>query len=111
MHLTHLVTYLALAPKSNACYAACEEAKRDIKERPAEPVPLQIRNAVTGLMKELEYGKGYEYAHDTEEKLTRMKCLPESLQDREYYRPTTQGAEAAAKKRLEEIKAWKAGQD
>ena len=111
VHLTHLVTYLSLAPKSNACYAACEEAKRDIKERPAEPVPLQIRNAVTGLMKELEYGKGYEYAHDTEEKLTRMKCLPESLQDREYYRPTTQGAEAAAKKRLEEIKAWKAGQD
>ena len=108
VHLTHAVTYLAMAPKSNACYVACEEAKQDIKERPAEPVPLQIRNAVTKLMADLDYGKGYEYAHNAEEKLTRMKCLPESLQDREYYRPTEQGAEAAVKERLEEIKAWKA---
>lgn len=108
VHLTHAVTYLAMAPKSNACYVACEEAKRDIKEKPAEPVPLQIRNAVTKLMADLDYGKGYEYAHNTEEKLTKMKCLPESLQDREYYRPTEQGAEAAVKERLEEIKAWKA---
>ena len=108
VHLTHLVTYLALAPKSNACYVACGEAKRDIQERPAEPVPLQIRNAETKLMKDLGYGKGYEYAHNTEEKLTRMKCLPESLQDREYYRPTDQGAEAAFAKRLREIKEWKA---
>ena len=111
MHLTHLVTYLSLAPKSNACYVACEEAKRDVRERPAEPVPLQIRNAVTGLMKELNYGKGYQYAHDTEEKLTSMQCLPESLRGREYYRPTEQGAEAAAKKRLEEIKEWKKGKE
>ena len=108
VHLTHAVTYLAMAPKSNACYVACEEAKRDIKEKPAEPVPLQIRNAVTKLMADLDYGKGYEYAHNAEEKLTKMKCLPESLQDREYYRPTEQGAEAAVKERLEEIKAWKA---
>lgn len=107
VHLTHAVTYLAMAPKSNACYVACEEAKQDIKERPAEPVPLQIRNAVTKLMKELDYGKGYQYAHDTEEKLTRMKCLPESLQDREYYRPTAEGAEKAVKERLQTIKAWK----
>ncbi|MBR3470026.1 MAG: replication-associated recombination protein A [Lachnospiraceae bacterium] len=108
VHLAHLVTYLALAPKSNACYVACNEAKRDIQERPAEPVPMQIRNAETKLMKDLGYGKGYEYAHNTEEKLTRMKCLPESLQDREYYRPTDQGAEAAFAKRLREIKEWKA---
>ena len=108
VHLTHLVTYLALAPKSNACEVACNEAKRDIQERPAEPVPMQIRNAETKLMKDLGYGKGYEYAHNTEEKLTRMKCLPESLQDREYYRPTDQGAEAAFAKRLREIKEWKA---
>ena len=108
VHLTHLVTYLSLAPKSNACYVACEAAKRDIREMPAEPVPLQIRNAVTGLMKDLDYGKGYQYAHDAEEKLTDMKCLPESLQGRQYYQPTDQGAEAAAKKRFEEIKAWKA---
>lgn len=110
VHLTHCVTYLAMAPKSNACYVACEEAKRDIKEKPAEPVPLQIRNAVTGLMKELNYGKGYEYAHDADEKLTRMKCLPESLQDREYYRPTKEGKEAAVRERLAEIKAWKANE-
>lgn len=108
VHLTHAVIYLAMAPKSNACYVACEEAKRDIKERPAEPVPLQIRNAVTKLMKDLDYGKGYQYAHDQEEKLTRMKCLPESLQDREYYRPTREGAEKAVKDRLQEIKDWKA---
>ncbi|MBQ2099793.1 MAG: replication-associated recombination protein A [Lachnospiraceae bacterium] len=111
VHLTHCVAYLAMAPKSNACYVACEEAKRDIKEKPAEPVPLQIRNAVTGLMKELNYGKGYEYAHNAKEKLTRMKCLPESLQDREYYRPTKEGKEAAVAERLKEIKAWKAQED
>ncbi len=108
VHLTHLVTYLSLAPKSNAAYVACEEAKRDIREKPAEPVPLQIRNAVTKLMKDLDYGKDYQYAHNTEEKLTNMTCLPESLQGREYYRPTDQGAEAAAGARLSEIKAWKA---
>ena len=111
VHLTHLVTYLSLAPKSNSCYVACEEAKKDIREKPDEPVPLQIRNAVTKLMKDLDYGKGYEYAHNAEEKLTRMKCLPDGLVGREYYRPTESGAEGAAKKRLEEIKAWKAGKE
>lgn len=107
VHLTHLVTYLAMAPKSNSAYVACEEAKRDVREKPDEPVPLQIRNAVTGLMKDLDYGKGYQYAHDAEEKLTNMKCLPESLQGREYYRPGQQGAEAAVSKRLSEMKEWK----
>lgn len=107
VHLTHLVTYLAMAPKSNACYRACEEAKRDVRERTAEPVPLQLRNAPTKLMKDLNYGEGYQYAHDAEEKLTRMQCLPESLQGRIYYEPTEQGAEAAVRKRLQEIKEWK----
>lgn len=107
VHLTHAVTYLAMAPKSNALYVACEACKKDIKERRAEPVPLQLRNAPTGLMKELHYGEGYQYAHDTEEKLTKMECLPESLKDRSYYRPTGKGQEKQVKERLEQIKAWK----
>ena len=73
----------------------------------AEPVPLVIRNAPTKLMKELDYGKGYQYAHDTEEKLTSMQCLPDSLLGREYYKPTSQGTEAKFKERLEQIKEWK----
>ena len=77
----------------------------------AEPVPLNIRNAPTKLMKELDYGRGYIYAHDTEEKMARMQCLPDSLAGREYYTPDGQGAEAALKKRLEEIKAWKRGEN
>ena len=85
VHLTHAVTYLAMAPKSNALYTACEECKRDVKEYRDEPVPLQLRNAPTGLMKELHYGEGYQYAHDYEDKLTTMQCLPDSLKDRRYY--------------------------
>lgn len=107
VHLTHAVTYLAMAPKSNALYVACEECKKDVKVRRAEPVPMQLRNAPTGLMKELRYGEGYQYAHDTEEKLTKMECLPESLKGRSYYRPTTEGEEKQVKERLVEIKAWK----
>ncbi len=107
VHLTHAVTYLAMAPKSNALYMACEECKRDVKNLRAEPVPMQLRNAPTKLMKELEYGKGYEYAHDTEEKLTHMQCMPESLKDREYYHPAGQGEEREIKERLERIKEWK----
>lgn len=106
-NLTHLVIYLAMAPKSNACYKACEHAKDDVRNLPAEPVPLQIRNAPTGLMKELDYGKGYEYAHDTAEKLTKMHCLPESLIGRTYYEPTTQGDEEAIGRRLSQIRKWK----
>ena len=107
VNLTHAVVYLSMAPKSNALYVACEDAKKDIRELPAEPVPLQIRNAVTSLMADLDYGKGYEYAHNTEEKLSKMKCLPDALADREYYRPTMQGQEKAVKDRLEAIKEWK----
>ena len=104
VHLTHAVTYLSMAPKSNALYRACEACKADIRKMPAEPVPLHLRNAPTKLMKELNYGKGYIYAHDTEEKIASMQCLPDSLKDRVYYYPTDQGEEKGLKKHLEEIK-------
>ena len=107
VHLTHAVVYLSMAPKSNALYRACESCKADIRELPAEPVPLHICNAPTDLMKELNYGKGYIYAHDTEEKLTRMPCLPDALADRRYYYPSQEGMEKQTKKRLEEILSWK----
>lgn len=107
VHLTEAVVYLSLAPKSNSLYTAYEEAKKDALTRLSEPVPLVIRNAPTKLMKELDYGKGYEYAHDYAEKLTAMRCLPDSLLGREYYRPTEQGLEAKFKERLNSIKEWK----
>lgn len=107
VHLTQAVVYLSLAPKSNALYIAYEQAKTDAVNDLAEPVPLVIRNAPTQLMKDLEYGKGYQYAHDTEEKLTNMQCLPDSLIGREYYKPTDQGFEAKFKARLNQIKEWK----
>ena len=107
VHLTQAVVYVALAPKSNAIEVSYNEAKEDAVKDLAEPVPLVIRNGVTGLMRDLEYGKGYQYAHDTEEKLTNMQCLPDALVGREYYRPAGMGEEEALKKRLAEIKAWK----
>ena len=107
VHLTEAVVYMSLAPKSNALYMAYEAAKKDALTMLAEPVPLVIRNAPTRLMKELDYGKGYIYAHDTEEKLSSMQCLPDSLAGKTYYRPTEEGREAAFKERLEEIRAWK----
>lgn len=107
VHLTQAVVYLSMAPKSNALYTAYESAKKDALTMLAEPVPLIIRNAPTRLMKELNYGKGYRYAHDYEEKLTDMQCLPDSLKDKEYYRPTEEGMESKYKARLDEIKAWK----
>ncbi|MGN0335520.1 MAG: replication-associated recombination protein A [Lachnospiraceae bacterium] len=107
VHLTQAVVYMAMAPKSNALYVAYEEAKTDAVKQLAEPVPLVIRNGVTGLMKELNYGAGYQYAHDTKEKLTNMQCLPDSLLGREYYRPTMQGVEGKYKERLEKIREWK----
>ena len=107
VHLTQAVIYMSLAPKSNALYMAYESAKRDAIKELAEPVPLVIRNAPTKLMKELDYGKGYQYAHDTQEKLTNMQCLPDSLLGKEYYRPTEQGLEVKYKAKLENIKNWK----
>ncbi|MBP3426658.1 MAG: replication-associated recombination protein A [Clostridia bacterium] len=107
VHLTQAVVYMSLAPKSNALYAAYETAKKDALTQLTEPVPLVIRNAPTKLMADLHYGEGYQYAHDSEEKLTNMQCLPDSLLDRVYYAPTEQGLEARYKQRLEQIKAWK----
>ena len=107
VHLTQAVVYMSVAPKSNALYMAYEHAKRDAAKMLAEPVPLVIRNAPTKLMQELNYGKGYQYAHDTADKLTNMQCLPDSLLGTTYYNPTTQGLEARVKARLDEIKRWK----
>lgn len=107
VHLTEAVVFMSLAPKSNALYKAYEAAKLDAVKDLAEPVPLVIRNAVTDLMKNLDYGKGYQYAHDTEEKLTDIQCLPDALLGREYYRPAKEGEESLYQERLEKIKAWK----
>jgi len=107
VHLTHAVTYMALAPKSNALYLAYGEAAEDARNMLAEPVPMQIRNAPTKLMKDLGYGKNYVYAHDMEDKLSIMQCLPDSLKDRKYYIPTDQGQESRVKERLSQIEQWK----
>jgi len=107
VHLTHVVTYLSLSVKSNALYIAYDKAKKDAIQTLSEPVPLHIRNAPTQLMKDLHYGDGYQYAHDYDEKLTTMTCLPDSLLNREYYQPTKQGSEAKVAMRLQQIKLWK----
>ncbi|MBR1818451.1 MAG: replication-associated recombination protein A [Bacilli bacterium] len=107
VHLTEAVIYLSLAPKSNACETAYILASQDAKNMLSEPVPLNIRNAPTKLMKELNYGAGYKYAHDYKDKLTTMDCLPPSLLGKCYYKPTTQGNEERFKKRYESIKEWK----
>ena len=108
VHLTQAVIHMAIAPKSNAVDLAYMSARKDALETLAEPVPMNIRNAPTRLMRELGYGKGYQYAHDYDERITAMECLPESLKGREYYRPSEQGSEGRYKRRLEQIKAWKA---
>jgi putative ATPase len=102
--LGEAVVYLALAPKSNALYTAYGEVLADIEAKPAEPVPLWLRNAPTRLMKELDYGKGYEYAHDVEGKVADMECLPPSLAGRRYYQPTNEGREKLLAQRMEEIR-------
>ena len=107
VHLAEAVIYMSIAPKSNACDVAYMNACRDALNTIAEPVPLQIRNAPTKLMQNLNYGKGYKYAHDYEDKLTTMDCLPPSLIGKTYYQPTTQGNEIKFKQRLEQIKEWK----
>ena len=107
VHLTHAVTYLSLSVKSNALYMAYEKAKKDALETLSQGVPLHLRNAPTKLMKDLNYGKGYQYAHEYADKLTTMTCLPEALSDRTYYQPTNQGSEAKVALRLQQIKEWK----
>ena len=103
--LAQAVVYLALAPKSNAVYTAYGEVLADIESKPAEPVPLHLRNAPTKLMKELDYGKDYQYAHDVEGKVAAMECLPLSLANRRYYHPTSEGREKLLAQRMEEIEA------
>lgn len=105
--LAEAVTYLSLAPKSNAIYVAYENVAKDALKEIAEPVPLHIRNAPTNLMKDLGYGEGYQYAHDFEEKLTPMVCLPPSLENKRYYFPSNQGMETKYGPRLEAILEWK----
>ncbi|KEP85919.1 hypothetical protein X278_05510 [Oenococcus oeni IOEB_0205] len=106
VNLTQAVTYLALAPKSNSLYTAYGEAKSDAQKSFAEPVPLQIRNAPTKLMKELHYGENYQYAHSSQDKLTSMQTMPENLLGHHYYHPSSQGSEIKMKTRLEQIARW-----
>ena len=99
--LAQAVVYLALAPKSNALYTAYDEVLSDVANTEAGPVPLHLRNAPTGLMKHIGYGKGYQYAHDLEEKVADMQCLPDNLRDRHYYHPTDEGLERKLRERME----------
>ena len=106
--LAQAVAYLALAPKSNALYTAYGAVLEDVEKTAAEPVPLHIRNAVTKLMKQTGYGRGYQYAHDLVSKVADMECLPDNLRGREYYHPTAEGREKVLAQRLEEIKRARA---
>lgn len=101
--LAQAVVYLAVAPKSNALYTAYNQVQEDVESTAAEPVPLHLRNAPTGLMKNLGYGQGYQYAHDLQEKVADMQCLPDNLKDRRYYRPTNEGVEKRIRERMLEI--------
>jgi putative ATPase len=102
--LAQAVVYLAVAPKSNALYTAYGAVQSDVERTAAEPVPLHLRNAPTGLMKGLGYGQGYQYAHDLDEKITDMQCLPDNLRNRTYYEPTSEGIEKRIRERLEDLK-------
>jgi putative ATPase len=105
--LAQAVVYLSVAPKSNALYAAYGAVQQDVEQTAAESVPLHLRNAPTGLMKGLGYGKDYQYAHDTKDKVADMQCLPDRLRDRVYYRPTNEGVEKRIRERMEEVKKIK----
>jgi putative ATPase len=102
--LAQAVVYLSVAPKSNALYTAYGAVQQDVEQTAAESVPLHLRNAPTGLMKGLGYGKDYQYAHDVEGKVANMQCLPDNLRNRIYYRPTNEGIEKRIRERMEEIK-------
>jgi putative ATPase len=105
--LAQAAVYLALAPKSNALYTAYGEALEDVRKTEADPVPLHLRNAVTGLMKNVGYGQGYKYAHNFDQKVTDMQCLPDNLAGRTYYQPTDQGFEKRIRQHLEDIRKIK----
>ena len=102
--LAQAVVYLSVAPKSNALYTAYGDVQHDIEQTAAEPVPLHLRNAPTGLMKGLGYGRDYQYAHDLEGKIANMQCLPDNLRGRSYYHPTGEGIEKRIRERMQEIK-------
>ncbi|MGA8432889.1 MAG: replication-associated recombination protein A [Candidatus Sulfotelmatobacter sp.] len=102
--LAQAVVYLSVAPKSNALYTAYGAVQSDVENTAADSVPLHLRNAPTGLMKGLGYGKGYQYAHDVEGKIANMQCLPDNLRDRVYYTPTNEGIEKRIRERMEEIR-------
>ena len=102
--LAQAVVYLSVAPKSNALYTAYGAVQSDVENTAADPVPLHLRNAPTGLMKGLGYGKGYQYAHDVEGKIASMQCLPDNLRDRVYYTPTNEGIEKRIRERMDEIR-------
>jgi putative ATPase len=106
--LAQAVVYLSVAPKSNALYTAYSEVQQDVERTVAEPVPLHLRNAPTGLMKGLGYGKGYQYAHNFEDKVADIECLPENLRNRVYYEPTNEGVEKRIRERLDQIKSSRA---
>jgi putative ATPase len=106
--LAQCVIYLAAAPKSNSLYTAYGAVVSDVENTRNDPVPLHIRNAPTGLMKGLGYGKGYQYAHDVEDKVADMDCLPDSLKGRKYFQPQEIGAETEVKRRLQEVAQKKA---
>jgi putative ATPase len=105
--LAQAAVYLSLAPKSNALYTAYGDVQEDVQQTEADPVPLHLRNAPTGLMKNLGYGKDYQYAHSHQEKVTNMQCLPDNLVGRSWYKPTDQGFEARLRARLDEIRKIK----
>jgi putative ATPase len=105
--LAQAVVYLSLAPKSNAVYTAYGEVMEDVQKTEADPVPLHLRNAPTKLMKNIGYGEGYKYAHNFEDTVTDMSCIPENLAGRSWYKPTDQGFEARLRARLEEIRKLK----
>jgi putative ATPase len=106
--LAEAVVYLAVAPKSNALYTAYGAVQRDVEATAADPVPLHLRNAPTRLMKDLGYSAGYQYAHDLDEKVADMQCLPDNLKGRTYYHPTSDGVESRIRERLQEIRKLKA---
>jgi len=103
--LAQAVVYMALAAKSNSVHVAFGEAMQDVNKTSSDPVPLHLRNAPTGLMKSIGYGAGYKYAHDFEDKITDMQCLPDNLKDRQYYHPTNEGYEKELRKRWDDIKS------
>jgi putative ATPase len=109
--LAEAVVYLSLAPKSNALYVAYGNVIEDVHKTEADPVPMHLRNAVTGLMKNIGYGEGYKYAHNFDEKLTDMQCLPDNLAGRLWYKPTDQGFEQRLQQRLAEIRKFKANKN